>query len=161
MAVPLITGPIMSALVDKYGCRKMTIAGGLISATGFVISAFIDSIGWMLVTFGVIAGLGLGLCYVTAVVSIAYWFDKKRTLATGLGASGTGMGTFIYAPMTQFFIDYYGWRGTVLLLAGTFLNFCVCGCLMRDPQWWIEEQSKYGSRTAKGTANVWLIVHCL
>lgn len=154
MAVPLITGPIMSALVDKYGCRKMTIAGGLISATGFVISAFIDSIGWMLVTFGVIAGLGLGLCYVTAVVSIAYWFDKKRTLATGLGASGTGMGTFIYAPMTQFFIDYYGWRGTVLLLAGTFLNFCVCGCLMRDPQWWIEEQSKNTSKKTSSCASL-------
>lgn len=42
----------------------------------------------MFLTFGIIAGLGLGMCYVTAVVCIAYWFDKKRTLATGLGACG-------------------------------------------------------------------------
>lgn len=42
--------------------------------------------------------------------------------------------------MTQYFIEQYGWRGAVLLLAGTLLNMCVCGCVMRDPEWWIVEQ---------------------
>lgn len=142
MAVPLMSGPICSALVDRYGCRWMTILGGLISGLGFVLSTYCDTIYLMYLTFGVIAGIGLGLCYVTAVVSIAYWFDKKRTLATSLGACGTGIGTFVYAPLTQFFINEYGWRGTVLLLAGTFFNMCVCGAVMRDPEWWTEEQNK-------------------
>lgn len=142
MAVPLLSGPMMSALVDRYGCRKMTIAGGFISGLGFVLSSFSDTIEVMYLTFGVLAGLGLGLCYVTAVVSIAYWFDKKRTLAVGLGACGTGIGTFVYAPMTTFFINEYGWRGTCLLLAGTFFNMIVCGSVMRDPEWWIAEQKK-------------------
>ncbi|XP_011499953.1 PREDICTED: uncharacterized protein LOC105363842 isoform X2 [Ceratosolen solmsi marchali] len=142
MAVPLLSGPIMSALVDRYGCRKMTIAGGIISGTGFVLSSYAHSIGVMYLTFGVLAGLGLGLCYVTAVVSIAFWFDKKRTLAVGLGACGTGIGTFVYAPMTTYFIEEYGWRGCVLLLSGTFFNMIVCGTVMRDPEWWIQEQKK-------------------
>ncbi|XP_022176535.1 monocarboxylate transporter 14-like isoform X2 [Myzus persicae] len=142
MAVPLILGPVGSALVDKFGCRKMTILGGVISGLGFIISSFADSIEMVFFTFGFLSGLGLCLCYVTAVVSIAYWFDKKRTLATGLGACGTGIGTFLYAPMTQYSIEEYGWRGTVLLLAGTFFNFCVCGALMRDPDWLIAEQKK-------------------
>lgn len=142
MAVPLMAGPICSALVDRYGCRWMTIIGGFISGLGFVLSTFCKNIYLMYITFGLIAGLGLGLCYVTAVVSIAYWFDKKRTLATSLGACGTGIGTFVYAPMTQYFITEYGWRGTVLLLAGTLFNMCVCGAAMRDPEWWTEEQSK-------------------
>jgi hypothetical protein len=158
MAVPLLSGPIGSALVDRYGCRTMTIIGGIISGIGFTMSAFVNSIELMYTTFGIIAGLGLGLCYVTAVVAIAYWFDKKRALATGLGACGTGIGTFVYAPMTQYFIEEYGWRGTVLLLAGTFFNMCVCGTLMRDPEWWIEEQNKAaslaaGSKSVKGTSS--------
>ncbi|XP_014232430.1 uncharacterized protein LOC106656199 isoform X1 [Trichogramma pretiosum] len=140
MAVPLLSGPVMSALVDRYGCRRMTICGGLIAGTGFVLSSYARSIVVMYMTFGVIAGLGLGLCYVTAVVSIAFWFDKKRTLAVGLGACGTGIGTFVYAPMTTFFIEEYGWRGCVLLLAGTFFNMIVCGTVMRDPEWWVQEQ---------------------
>ncbi|KAL0112511.1 hypothetical protein PUN28_012081 [Cardiocondyla obscurior] len=142
MAVPLLSGPIMSALVDRYGCRKMTILGGLISGLGFILSVFSNTIELMYVTFGVIAGLGLGLCYVTAVVSIAFWFDKKRTLAVGLGACGTGIGTFVYAPMTAYFIEEYGWRGACLLLAGTFFNMIVAGAVMRDPEWWIQEQRK-------------------
>lgn len=142
MAVPLLSGPIMSALVDRYGCRNMTIAGGLISGLGFILSIFSNTIEIMYLTFGVIAGLGLGLCYVTAVVSIAFWFDKKRTLAVGLGACGTGIGTFLYAPMTTYLIEEYGWRGACLLLAGTFFNMIVAGTVMRDPEWWILEQRK-------------------
>ncbi|XP_039290596.1 monocarboxylate transporter 14 [Nilaparvata lugens] len=142
MAVPLLSGPIGSALVDRYGCRWMTIIGGIISCIGFLLSSLCDSIITMYLTFGVIAGLGLGLGYVTAVVSIAPWFDKRRVLATGLGACGTGVGTVVYAPMTQYFIDEYGWRGTVIMLAGTFFNMCVCGALMRDPEWWVQEQQQ-------------------
>lgn len=153
MAVPLILGPVGSALVDKFGCRKMTILGGVISGLGFIISSFADSIEMVFFTFGFLSGLGLCLCYVTAVVSIAYWFDKKRTLATGLGACGTGIGTFLYAPMTQYSIEEYGWRGTVLLLAGTFFNFCVCGALMRDPDWLIAEQKKPPATVAAAVAS--------
>lgn len=140
MAVPLLSGPLCSALVDRFGCRWMTILGGILSCAGFVLSAFATSISQMYITFGAIAGLGLGLCYVTAVVSVAYWFDKKRTLATSLGACGTGVGTFLYAPLTRYLIDEYTWRGAVLILSGTLLNLCVCGALMRDPEWWIEAQ---------------------
>ncbi|KAI4456619.1 monocarboxylate transporter [Holotrichia oblita] len=156
MAVPLLTGPIMSALVDRYGCRLMTIVGGLISGLGFILCYFAKTILVCYLTFGVIAGLGLGLCYVTAVVSIAFWFDKKRNLAIGLGACGTGIGTFVYAPMTQYFIEQYGWRGCVLLLAGTFLNMCVCGCLMRDPDWMIEESklSKSSKKSSTSSTSV-------
>ncbi|XP_023024407.2 monocarboxylate transporter 9 [Leptinotarsa decemlineata] len=150
MAVPLISGPIMSALVDKYGCRSMTIAGGIISAFGFTISSQVNSIGVMYLTFGTLSGLGLGLCYVTAVVSIAFWFDKKRTLAVGIGASGTGVGTFVFAPLTNLLIHEFGWRGTTLILGGLFLNMCVCGMLMRDPDW-IVEQNKVNSKHSKSS----------
>ncbi|KOB75862.1 Monocarboxylate transporter 14 [Operophtera brumata] len=149
IAVPLLSGPVMSALVDRYGCRSMTILGGIISTIGFVLASVSTSLEMMMITFGVIAGLGLGLVYVTAVVSIAYWFEKKRNLATGLGACGTGVGTFIYAPMTQYLIEEYGWRGTILLLSGTLLNLCVCGCVMRDPEWWILEQKRQRNEECK------------
>nr|CAH7749231.1 unnamed protein product [Callosobruchus chinensis] len=139
MAVPLLSGPIMSALVDKYGCRSMTVIGGLVSALGFIISSKVNTIGLMYLTFGTLAGLGLGLVYVTAVVSIAFWFDKKRTLAVGLSASGTGIGTFVFSPLTNMLLFEYGWRGTTLILGGLFLHMCICGVLMKDPDWIIEQ----------------------
>lgn len=142
ISVPLIAGPIMSALVDRYGCKKMTILGGVASTIGFVAASFSNSVEVLCVTYGLMAGLGMGLLYVTAVVSIAYWFEKRRNLAVGLGSCGVGFGTFIYSPLTTYLLEEYGWRGALLLLAGTVLNVCVCGAVMRDPEWLIMEQKK-------------------
>lgn len=142
ISVPLIAGPIMSALVDRYGCKKMTIVGGVFSTIGFVAASFSNTVESLYVTYGIIAGLGMGVLYVTAVVSIAYWFEKRRNLAVGLGSCGVGFGTFVYSPLTNYLLDEYGWRATLLLLAGTVLNVCVCGAVMRDPEWLILEQKK-------------------
>ncbi|XP_063898642.1 monocarboxylate transporter 14 [Helicoverpa armigera] len=142
ISVPLIAGPIMSALVDRYGCRSMTIVGGVASTIGFVAASYSNSVEVLYVTYGIMAGLGTGLLYVTAVVSIAYWFEKRRNLAVGLGSCGVGFGTFIYSPLTTYLLEEFGWRGTLLLLAGTVLNVCVCGAVMRDPEWLILEQKK-------------------
>ncbi|KAL1497873.1 hypothetical protein ABEB36_008759 [Hypothenemus hampei] len=139
MAVPLLTGPIMSGLVDKFGCRSMTILGGIISALGFILSSKCNSLNLMYLTFGILAGLGLGLIYVTVVVSVAFWFDKKRTLAVGIGSSGIGIGTFVFSPFGTYLIYELGWRGTTLILGGIFLNMCVCGALMKDPDWIIQQ----------------------
>lgn len=142
ISVPLIAGPIMSALVDRYGCRKMTVLGSIASTIGFIAAAFSNSVEVLYVTFGLMAGLGMGLLYVTAVVSIAFWFDKRRNLAVGLGSCGVGFGTFIYSPLTTYLLENFGWRGTLVLLAGTVLNVCVCGMVMKDPEWLILEQKK-------------------
>lgn len=141
LAIPLMSGPIMSNLVDKYGCRIMTMIGGVISTIGFILASMSNSVEMLYLTFGFIGGLGLGICYVTAVVIVCLWFEKKRTFATGIGASGTGIGTFLYAPFTQALIEYFGWRGTILVIAGTMFNICVCGALMREPEWVTEENN--------------------
>jgi len=135
MAVPLLSGPIASFLTDRYGCQKVTVIGAIIASTGFVISAFADSLFTLFITFGLISGFGLSLCYVAAVVIVAYYFDKKRSLATRLSVCGSGIGTFIFAPLNHELLSYYGWRGCTLILAGLFLNLCVFGMLMRDLPW--------------------------
>lgn len=135
MASPLLSGPIASYLTDRYGCRKMTIVGSITAAIGFLLSAVSDSMEMLFVTFGIIAGVGLSLCYVAAVVIVAYYFDKRRSFATGISVCGSGIGTFIFPPIIQYLISEYGWRGCTVILAGIFLNMCVCGALMRDLEW--------------------------
>ncbi|XP_028160179.1 monocarboxylate transporter 14-like [Ostrinia furnacalis] len=135
IATPLLAGPIMSALVDRYGCRWMTMIAGLLSTISFLLASVCNSIEMLCLTFGFMSGLAMGILYVTAVVSVAFWFDKKRNLAVSLASSGIGFGTLIYSPMTHYFLQVYDWRNTVVLLAGTLLNMCVCGALMRTPEW--------------------------
>jgi MCP family monocarboxylic acid transporter-like MFS transporter 9 len=39
-AMPLLSGPIASSLTDRFGCRKVTVCGGLLAALGFFLSAY-------------------------------------------------------------------------------------------------------------------------
>lgn len=135
IATPLLAGPIMSALVDRYGCRVMTMLAGVLSTVGFLLASLSNSVEMLCLTFGFLSGLAMGILYVTAVVSVAFWFDKRRNLAVSLASCGIGFGTLIYSPMTHYFLELYDWRNTIVLLAGTLLNMCVCGALMRDPEW--------------------------
>ncbi|CAH1135667.1 unnamed protein product [Ceutorhynchus assimilis] len=149
MAMPLLSGPIASFLTDRYGCRKVTIFGALLASIGFIISSQANSMLVLCITFGVLAGFGLSLCYVASVVIVAYYFDKKRSFATGLAVCGSGIGTFIFAPLIQKLLEEYGWRGTTLILAGLFLNMVVCGCLMRDLPWTSEKQKSLAKERKK------------
>lgn len=149
MAMPLLSGPVASFLTDRYGCRKVTICGAIMASTGFIISSTANSMTVLCITFGILAGFGLSLCYVASVVIVAYYFDKKRSFATGLAVCGSGIGTFIFAPLIQLLLDEYGWRGTTLILAGLFLNMVVCGALMRDLPWTSEKQKNLAKQRKK------------
>jgi MFS family permease len=85
VSIPLITGPIASAVTNRYGCRIATITGRIVATIGFISSSQVDSIEMLCLTFGVIAGFGLSMVYVPAVVIVAYYFEKKRAFATGEG----------------------------------------------------------------------------
>ena len=102
-AMPLICGPIASALTDRYGCHNVTIASGIIAASGFFISSFVRSLEFLYLTFS-LTGIGLSLSYVSGIVIIAHYFEKRRSLATGLAVCGTGIGTFLFPPLVNYFL---------------------------------------------------------
>lgn len=45
--------------------------------------------------------------------------------------AGSGLGTFIFAPLIDYFIREYQWRGTLLVLSGIVLNCAAFGALFR------------------------------
>ncbi|RUS85104.1 hypothetical protein EGW08_007156, partial [Elysia chlorotica] len=133
--VAMILGPLASALTTRFGCRKMTIFGGLLSSFGFLLSYFATSIDMLCFTFSIVVGAGFSFCYITSVVIVAFYFDKRRALATGLAVCGTGVGTFTFAPLMNFLIsEYGGWREVFLIMSAISLNLVVCGMLFRPLQ---------------------------
>jgi len=83
VSVPAICGPVAGVLTTRFGCRWTTIMGAVIASVGCFASAFTSSVGQLCVTFGVVAGFGLALVYVPAVIVVAFYFEKKRAFATG------------------------------------------------------------------------------
>ncbi|KAL8617829.1 hypothetical protein ACOMHN_040177 [Nucella lapillus] len=127
----LTVGPVVSVLAERFGSRKVTIAGSCIACFGFLTSTRATSIEMLIVTWGVIGGIGFGMIYLPAIVTVGYWFDKKRAFATGLAVCGTGIGTFIFAPLSQRLVQEYNWEGAHMIIAGIVLNCVVCGIIFR------------------------------
>ncbi|CAC5388567.1 Monocarboxylate transporter 9 [Mytilus coruscus] len=127
----LCAGPIVSALVNKFGCRLVTIAGSIVAAVGFIVGSFSPNLDILILTYGVIGGFGFGMVYLPSIVSVGYYFDKKRPLATGIAVCGSGIGTFIFSPLLEYLSEVYDWRNLLRIMAGIILNGAVCGMLMR------------------------------
>ena len=79
-----------------------------------------------------ISGLGIGLVYLPAIVCVGFYFEKRRAFATGLAVCGAGVGTFVFAPLTQFLLQKYDWKGAVMIESGLMLNCIICGLFFRS-----------------------------
>ena len=77
------------------------------------------------------SGFGFGLVYLPSVISVSYYFEKRRALATGIGMCGAGVGCFIFAPVGRALLSYFEWRNALMIISALVLNTCVTGALMR------------------------------
>ena len=97
----VISGPIASYLTNKLGWCRTTIFGSCVGAAGLMLSAISPNIYFLYISAGILIGLGLGIIYLPRLDCITQYFDKKRPLVTGLAICGSGIGTFIFAPLTD------------------------------------------------------------
>lgn len=131
VGVTLSSGPISSSFVNRWGCQAVTVAGALLSAVCVVASAFAGNVLTLIFTIGVGAGFGFGLIYLPAIVSVTVWFERYRSLATGIAVCGSGLGTFIFAPLTSSLISRYGWRGAMAIIGALMLHCIPLGLMFK------------------------------
>lgn len=129
--VYLSAGPIVSALANKYGCRTVCIAGSVIAATAFALSTLSESVSMLMLTYGFMGGFGFGMIYLPAVVAVGYYFETKRSLATGIAVCGSGFGTFVFAPFATYLLEQFSWKSANQILAGLILTCGLFGALMK------------------------------
>ncbi|CAK1555410.1 unnamed protein product [Leptosia nina] len=127
----LLAGPFVSALANKYGFRVVTIVGSLITASAFALSYFASSVEYLYLVYGVMGGIGFCMIYMPAVLTVGFYFERWRALATGLALCGSGVGTFVFAPLTAELIGNLGWRTSVVANGALVLICLLCGLMFR------------------------------
>lgn len=66
-------------------------------------------------------GLALSFMYLTSMVMVSLYFDKKRPLAYGIACCGSGVGMLVHPLLISAFRDL-GWRGILRLQSGLLLS---------------------------------------
>jgi OFA family oxalate/formate antiporter-like MFS transporter len=107
IVVQTLFSPAQGWLVDRFG-PKALVVGAALAGIGWILSAHIDNIWMLLLTYGLLCGVGTGIVYVGVIGLMARWFPDRRGFAIGIVAAGYGMGAMLTtfpiassgAPMT-------------------------------------------------------------
>ena len=152
-----LVSPLAGAMADKFGAARVAAIGAICYAAGLLLMGIIVSPGGLL--FGqIMIGIGLG----SAGISIALGAvarataPEKRSLALGMVTSIGSFGQFAVLPITQFFIDGFGWQIALMLLSGVAASM-LAACLVlhlqdneKAPQ--TADLAKLSAKDALGTA---------
>ncbi|VDO93385.1 unnamed protein product [Soboliphyme baturini] len=124
-----LAGPFTGCLINVLGCRAVSIIGVVLVCVGFVCSIFATSIYYLYFTLGFISGTGMGMVYLSSVIVVNYYFEKKRAMATGIAVCGSGLGAMTFGPLLTFLNDCFGWQGALLIVTGITMNCFACSLI--------------------------------
>ncbi|MBM4325180.1 MAG: MFS transporter [Deltaproteobacteria bacterium] len=132
MVVFALTLIVTGRLYDRYGPKWVIIVSTLFVAAGFALTSTIQSIGQFLLSYGVLAAIGIAGTAVPFIATVtSKWFEKKRGLAISLALSGNSLGHFALVPLFSLFTLSYGWRalylssGIIILMVNILIAFFV------------------------------------
>lgn len=79
------------------------------------------------------SGFGSCCAYIPSHVLSGLYYDKHRSLATGVATSGSGLGGAIMPVLAGVLIEHYSWKGSLIFVAGLCLHLLVFSALLRSP----------------------------
>ncbi|KAI8096592.1 major facilitator superfamily domain-containing protein [Halteromyces radiatus] len=100
-----ICGPLAQILTSMWGYRIVMIIGTLCVSLGLILAGFSSQIWHLYLTQGILFGIGASLMYCTIMGVAPLWFNRRRGIALGITASGSGIGglviPFIMTPINE------------------------------------------------------------
>ncbi|WP_460193519.1 L-lactate MFS transporter [Thermosynechococcus sp. FA-CM-4201] len=126
--------PITGAYLPRLGSRRLTVVGGLVVAAGYLGASLANSGLTLALSYGVIAGMGVGITYGIPMAVVAAWFPDRKGLAVGTTIIGFGLSPLITAPLANALIQATSVRTALQILGiafGVIIVLCAQG--MRFP----------------------------
>lgn len=129
---------------DKFGPKVGATLGGLCLAAGCILAGLMKSYTGLIIGFGILGGIGMGIGYAAPTPAALKWFGPhKRGLIAGLVVSGYGGAALYISPVADYLIRNYGISGSfiglgiifavVVIIAGQFLSLPPSGYVTPPP----------------------------
>lgn len=134
IGVYYLCGPIACAFINHYGFRPVGICGSLIGFAGIFIASHMESFPAIITFYGVIGqsfhvlsnfrinkrqknnsavGIAFGMLYTAAIISVGYYFERYRALATGIASCGSSFGGLCMSPLFAYVTNTKSWDFTM------------------------------------------------
>jgi OFA family oxalate/formate antiporter-like MFS transporter len=139
----------------RSGPRLVALTAGVLYGLGVFLASFADnSLTLLYLTYGFIAGAGIGLGYIVPVATLIKWFPDKRGFITGIAVAGFGGGAFVTAFVAKYLVAASGVFSAFAILGVIYLVMVVGAALFMKnppegwkPEGWEPEESESGDRS--------------
>ncbi len=112
---------------DTFGPRFVILLGGLMFGGGMLLCGFASSLFEVILAYGILTGLGLGMVYGATISTSIKFFPDKRGLVGGLTTALFGISSVIIPPLAALIIGQLGVIAAFKIIGGAF-TLIVCGC---------------------------------
>jgi len=131
-------GGLLGAQISKrVGHRVALVAAGCLSAAGFALTAVLrdSSVVMLYLSYGVLAGLGIGIAYNVLIGTVSAWFPDKKGLCSGCLMMGFGASALVLGNAADaLFKSSLGWRVTYVIVGASICIVLIfAGFLLRKP----------------------------
>lgn len=129
-----LMGPFAGAAVARFGLRKTTVTGLLALAAGVGTTSLVRDPWQLVLTWGVITGMGSGTVALVLGAAVANrWFVARRGFISGVLTASTATGQLLFLPALAAVAVSGGWRPVTLIVAAAALFAIIPVALfMRD-----------------------------
>ncbi|MFQ7840458.1 MAG: OFA family MFS transporter, partial [Thomasclavelia spiroformis] len=121
MFIYCAVGFLGGILAEKLQPRVAIYIGLALFAGGWILTGFANTIPFLYIAYGFIAGAGAGMIYPACLPTALKWFPDKSGSISGLVQAGAACGPFIMSPIAQMLIDNYGAQSACKILGIIFL----------------------------------------
>ena len=128
-----VGGLLGAQLSKRTNHRIALVIAGVLTAAGFILTSILNnvSVGALYITYGVLAGLGIGIAYNVVIASVSAWFPDKKGLCSGCLMMGFGASALIVGNAADaMFKSELGWRATYSILGVAVLVVLVLAALL-------------------------------
>lgn len=111
--------PFTGMLADRYGSARVIVAGAALYAAGLALMAVSQTPGELMLTAGVLVGLGLsGTTFAVVLGAVSRAVPPaRRSVAMGVATGIGSFGQFVLLPGSLALIESFGWPGALVALA--------------------------------------------
>ncbi|KAK4165805.1 putative transporter [Cladorrhinum sp. PSN259] len=112
-ALGIYVGP----LFDRYGPRYLIMAGTACLVVSLIIVSISTKHWHLIVSFGILSGLGSAFLFTPSIAAIGHFFQKRRGLATGVATTAGSVSAVVFPFMVEKLFRKVGWPWAVRALA--------------------------------------------
>ena len=132
-----IGGLLGAQISRRAGHRIALITAGILSAVGFILTASLrdTSVVMLYISYGVLAGLGIGVAYNVLIAIVSAWFPDKKGLCSGCLMMGFGASALLLGNAANaLFKSTLGWRSTYIILGvAIYVVLFLAALLLKKP----------------------------